>query len=274
MPPPNPPNAWLPLMVLLVSLSMPKPELLLPLMVLFVTVSTPLISKPSLKMPPPPRLPKALLSLMVLFVTVTAPRLLKMPPPPLPPKALLPLMVQLVTVSVPLLKMPPPEGVQKQASGVCPLVIVSPEMVTVTPELMVKMRNSGVPARLLRSTVSRFGPGPVIVRFLFITSVAVVNVIGLVTVFPNVIVLPSQASIIACLRDPAPLSPLLVTTGSTTAPAQRCCNQAPWPVVTALTADGRPGIRATVANAVTIAKRELSRLFVRDPRAECVFWLR
>src|SRR5215472_3624074 len=123
-------------------------------------------------------------------------------------------------------------------------------MVTVLPGLIVKMRNCGVPAALLRSTVSRFAPGPVIVRFLSITRSAVVSVIGLVTVFPKVIVLPSQASIMACLSDPAPLSPLLVTTGLVVQ-------------VTALTADGRPGIRATAADSTTASRTRRDRKEIR-----------
>src|SRR5919205_2450666 len=63
--------------------------------------------------------------------------------------------------------------------------------------------------------VSDVEPGPVIVRFLFIVSSAVVKVIGLTTVdMSNVIVEASQASAMAWRRLPAPLSRLLTTTGS------------------------------------------------------------
>src|SRR5262249_1100342 len=82
---------------------------------------------------------------------------------------------------------------------------------------------------------------------------AVVSVIGLVTVLAKVIVSPVQASIIACRSDPAPLSALLVTTG--------LAGQ-----VTALTADGRPGIRATVADSTSPNRSRRDRKGIRDAR--------
>ena len=91
--------------------------------------------------------------------------------------------------------------------GALPLAMVSPLIVTVLPGLMLKMRD--VP--LVRCTVSRFAPGPVIVRCLSIVSWPLVRLIGLTMPPSNVIVLPGHASMIAWRKLPAPLSPLLVT---------------------------------------------------------------
>src|SRR5712691_2595588 len=80
-------------------------------------------------------------------------------------------MVQLLIVNVPLLLMPPP----RLAVGNTPLVIVNPEMMTTGtggPLVIVKMRKF-VPAPLLRSTVSRFAPGPWIVMSVVIPASAV-----------------------------------------------------------------------------------------------------
>src|SRR6266550_1451820 len=127
-----------------------------------------------------------------------------MPPPKLivPPLTELPESVLLLTFNVPALLMPPPEATLN------PLAIVRPSSVTVAPEaLMLKTR---VP--LLPERVSRFAPGPLIVRFLLITNSPVVSVMGLARPAAKVIVPPSQAWKIVSRRDPAPLSLLFVTT--------------------------------------------------------------
>src|SRR6185369_9552723 len=75
------------------------------------------------------------------------------------------------------------------------------------------MRKLGVPVALLRVTVSRFAPGPSIVRFLLINNSPVVRVIGLVTLdISKVIVLPAHAPLMIVRKEPGPLSLLLVTT--------------------------------------------------------------
>ena len=93
---------------------------------------------------------------------------------------------------------------------VLPPEIVRPEMLTV-PDVMLKMRKFGVPAAVLRITVRRLAPGPVIVRFLSITNWADVSVTLLRPAW-NVIVAPSHACRIVSRKDPAPLSLLFVTT--------------------------------------------------------------
>src|SRR5438552_8367266 len=127
-----------------------------------------------------------------------------MPPPP-PPFAApeLPLIVLLVRVSVPPLKIPPP-------LADFPLEIVRPEMFTTLPELILKMRKSGVPLAVLRITVNRLAPGPVIVRLLSNSNSPDVNVMGLARPAAKVIVPPSQAWKIVSRKDPAPLSLLFV----------------------------------------------------------------
>jgi hypothetical protein len=109
----------------------------------------------------------------------------------------LPLTVQLVRVVLPLLRMPPPLPV------VAPLVIVRPEMVAVTLEIL-KTRLA-----LLPLMVSWLAPGPLIVSVLLITSSPLIRV--MVPVTEKLIVSPELASITAWRREPAPESFKLVT---------------------------------------------------------------
>src|SRR5947207_2131996 len=230
IPPPElfaPPMAELPESVLLVIVSvlpplrMPPPRLLppplppteLPESVLLVIVSVPSLP---FKMPPPVLFvpPLAELPESVLLLIVRWPPSLKMPPPllKLVPLTELPESVLLVIVRLPpsLLKMPPPWFAKPPL--IFPLAIVKSEIVTGLTVLIVKIRKAGVPAAGLRTTVSRFAPGPVIVRPLSITNWADVSVMGLARPAAKVIMPPSQAWKIVSRKDPAPLSLLLVTT--------------------------------------------------------------
>src|SRR5713226_2353189 len=133
-------------------------------------------------------------------------------PPPLP--AVLPDATHALSVNVPEFQMPPP--ISKPVPLGFPLDTVKPDIVTVTPALIVKMRKSGVPPAVLRFTDSMFAPGPLIVRFLSISSSPLVSVIvaGPTEVRPaaKVIVSPGQAVLIASRKLPAPVSLVLVTT--------------------------------------------------------------
>ncbi len=89
-----------------------------------------------------------MLPLTVLFVSASVPPLLKMPPALL--DAVLPLTVVFVRVSVPELKTAPP-------AATLPPDMLKPAMLTLILGSMVKMRKLDP---LLRCTVSRFAPGP------------------------------------------------------------------------------------------------------------------
>src|SRR2546425_12042769 len=91
----------------------------------------------------------------------------------------------LVSVSAPEFQMPPPTF-----EVTLPFDIVRPEMLTVVPELILKMRKFGAPE--LRCTVSRLAPGPVIVRFLLISNSALVSVIGLTTPLKLIVIVPQK----------------------------------------------------------------------------------
>jgi hypothetical protein len=81
---------------------------------------------------------------------------------------------------------------------------VIPEIETVTVlELMRKIPNSG--ALVLRCTVKRFAPGPVMVRFLSITNSPLVRV-TVVMLGETLTVSPEAALRIACRNEPGPLS--------------------------------------------------------------------
>src|SRR6202040_2235614 len=117
----------------------------------------------------PPPLALAVLPEMVELVIASVPKLLTMPPPEV---AALAEIAQPMTVKLPPLKMPPP-ALKLDRS---PLVMVRPEMVTKLPTAMKKMPNLGIPGpMLLRCTVNRLAPGPLIVRFLLIDNVALVR---------------------------------------------------------------------------------------------------
>ena len=152
---------------------------------------------------PPPLLLGAALPLTVQLRNVSVPALtsFQMPPPPSLPFAVLPVTTLSRSISVPPLKMPPPSPL------LFPLVMVTPEMVTVFPLLMLKTR-----LLLLPLTVKRLAPGPVIVRFLLISSSPLVSVI-VCTPGSTVIVSLSAASAIASRKLPGPLSLVLLTTG-------------------------------------------------------------
>ena len=108
-----------------------------------------------------------------------------------------------VTVAAPLLSMAPP-----LAATTTPLAIVSPENVTLkSPGTMEKTR----PA-LLPLIVNWFAPGPLINRFLLIDNSPLVSKIVLAAGSKNLISSPDAASLIACLKEPGPLSFELVTT--------------------------------------------------------------
>src|SRR5438067_2665930 len=129
---------------------------------------------------------------------------------PLKEEAPLPEMMQLVIVTAPVLrlKMPPP----KLTSD--PRVMVKPDSATLKlPEAILKMRNPGASAGIpsvLRRTVNRFAPGPLIVRFLLISNSPLVRLIVLRPA-AKLMVSPDAASRIACRNVPPPLSPPLVT---------------------------------------------------------------
>ena len=109
----------------------------------------------------------------------------------------------LLKVSTPRLDMAPPVEA-------FPLVRVSPEMETVLPLPTLKMRLSALP-----SMVSDPAPGPAMVRFLMMESsplvAVVVPVSRIVPVTLKTIVSPGAASMIACRREPAPESLVLLT---------------------------------------------------------------
>ena len=86
--------------------------------------------------------------------------------------------------------------------------IVRPEIEAVTFAMMWKIRNAG--ALVLRCTVRRPAPGPVIVRFLLITNSPLVRVTA-VRHGAKLIVSPDEALRIACRNEPAPMSFPFVT---------------------------------------------------------------
>ena len=98
--------------------------------------------------------------------------------------------------------MPPPESAR-------PLLTVRPEMVAVAPDVTLKMRKSGVPLAKLRWMVRRVAPGPEMVRFLPMSSSALVS--SMVPLTAKSIVSPAAASAIALRNDPGPLSAVLMT---------------------------------------------------------------
>src|SRR5712691_11081062 len=113
------------------------------------------------------------LPLIVLLVRFTVPPPeFKMPPPKF---AELTEIAQPLTVKLPPLKMPPPRLRPDRS----PPVMVRPEMVTLKlPEEIWKMPNLGIPGpMLLRWTVNRLAPGPLIVRSLLINNAALVRLI-------------------------------------------------------------------------------------------------
>jgi hypothetical protein len=125
------------------------------------------------------------------------------PPPRIPPKSLpvkLSEMVQSVSVNTPALRIPPPPG----PSDTSPFEIVIPEIETVTPGLMLKIRKQTTSMHLA-VTVKRLAPGPVMMRFLLIANSPLIRV-TVVTFGAKVIVSPDEASRIAWRNDPAPLS--------------------------------------------------------------------
>src|SRR5436309_2564165 len=138
-----------------------------------------------------------------------------MPPPklelPLPPLVELFEIVPLVMVRVPALIIPPPWLVPPEVTF--PLAIVRSDIATVLPDWILTTRLTLFPL-----IVSTLAPGPLIVRFLSISSSPLVRVIvaGPPAVRPEakVIVSPGQAVLIASRKLPAPVSLVLVTTSS------------------------------------------------------------
>ena len=124
-------------------------------------------------------------------------------------------------VSVPAFKIPPPETESPGAPGEpaaplaptrFPLLIVIAEMLTVLPDAISKTRKLGVPPAVLRCTVRWVAPSPVIVRFLLISSSALVKLIcWSISPASKVIVPPSHTSAMAWRRLPAPLSKVFTT---------------------------------------------------------------
>lgn len=193
--------AKLPVMVLSLTVAVPAPLRIPPpwpgnvLLVLLEIVLSVTLRMPVLEIPPPLG---AVLPESVLPVSVRFP-LLEIPPPLAKvPEALLPEIVLPVSVRLPLLRIPPP------SPAIAPFAMVSPEMVTCTPELMVNTRVVLPPL-----TARLVAPGPVMVRLLSMT-------IG-----PDVKVMVAQGGLsaklmvsppagfeaaTACRRDPAPLS--------------------------------------------------------------------
>src|SRR5207253_2257687 len=110
-------------------------------------------------------------------------------PPPL--LAELAEMAQLAIVRVPLLKIPPP-----LLPGTFPPAMVKPEIVTLVLAPTSKTRKLGIIPKKLRCMVSRFAPGPVIVRFLSITNSLLVR-LTVVRPAAKLIVSPGDAVAIA-----------------------------------------------------------------------------
>ena len=86
-----------------------------------------------------------------------------------PESAVLFLRTLSVRVSVPELKMAPP------SLSTRPLRRVRPEILTVIPIGMLKMRKFGVPPATLRCTVRMLAPGPLMLKLLFRSGSALAN---------------------------------------------------------------------------------------------------
>src|SRR5882724_6485706 len=127
-------------------------------------------------------------------------------PPPVP-SVELPLTVQLIKESKePSSRMPPPQP----NSGASPLLIVRLCIVTERPGMRLKMRKAG--AFCARETARRFGPKPLMVMLLLMTSSALVTeMVCPLSEGSKSIVSPSCESTSACRNDPGPLSFVLVT---------------------------------------------------------------
>src|SRR6478736_3437283 len=118
-------------------------------------------------MAPPVNSP--LLPLSVLLLKVSVALASTQMPPPVPSVELL-LTVQLIKESKePWWRMPPPQP----KLGASPLLIVRPCIITERPGMRLKMRKAG--AFCARETARRFGPGPLMVMLLLITSAALVR---------------------------------------------------------------------------------------------------
>src|SRR5436190_10291957 len=89
-----------------------------------------------------------------------------------------------------------------------PFEIVRLDIETVTLDMMSRIRNAG--AVVLRRSVRRSAPGPVIVRFLSICNSLLVRR-TVVTFAAKLIVSPDEAPKIACRKEPGPLSFPFVT---------------------------------------------------------------
>jgi hypothetical protein len=109
---------------------------------------------------------------------------------------------------------PFPPRLLSAPSGVFPLVIVRPD-ITIVPDVILKMRNSGVPCAVLRWTVRRFEPGPRIETLDEMTGRTVRRLIVAgpleVNAGSKMIVPPAQTLLMASRREPAPLSAVVVT---------------------------------------------------------------
>src|SRR6266850_3272013 len=193
-----------------------------------------------------------------LFVSVTVPlTALRMADPP----ALVWLLENMrpVSVSAPKFLIAPP------FCGLSALVIMRPEIVTVTFCGIVKMLNRGVPGTSLRCTVTRFAPGPLITTSVVKSGNAVASEIvqtpnshpgPLVGMLKTIVSEPAMAfaSVMAWRKLPAPVLLVFVTT-------KLCASNAPmstlWVTVVLILipADiGATGAGVTGAGATDIMK--------------------
>ena len=89
------------------------------------------------------------------------------------------------------------------------------------PDAILKIRKSGVPGAVLRSTARLPAPGPVTIRFVLMASSPLVSMMFPVTA--KSIVSPAAALAIACRNEPGPLSATLVTVRVAASP--RCVSK-------------------------------------------------
>src|SRR5260221_4451377 len=122
---------------------------------------------------------------------VRVPSATQIPPPE--PAAALPETTLLLSVKVPELRIPPPALDGKTLPVTFPLDTVKPDITTVFPELMVKMRKFGVPPAVLRCTVSRLVPGPLMLTLVARLGNALLRVIAVGVVRAKEILLPLAA---------------------------------------------------------------------------------
>src|ERR1700686_438402 len=170
-------------------LNMPPPRLLalFPVTVLFLikTVTVP-FSVTLLLMPPPLPL---LFPEMVLLAIAKTPEFERPPPEP---AAVFPETMALVSVNWPEFEIPPPKPAARVPAAL-PREIVKPEIATDLAELIVNTRKFPVPGAVLRCTVRRPGPGPMMLTLWFILGSALAKLIAPVTPLKSITIGPHEA---------------------------------------------------------------------------------